>query len=243
VAAGDAAGFFAGENKDVLLIGEDPSLEGVAGFLGDLVGSFGTGDLTGEQSKSSSCWDVTLRGDLDGNKAEVACKSLTGVIVGLESFTGVLMDLTGDEKRFEAALFVTEVEEEVFVALGEHSKSSNWFESNCLGDFVGNRAFVGVGFNDLLTGVRDLFIGVLDFSGLFRRLRTSSLVNFGGLLNKSAFEALLTSFVDFFADKFVFGLERASLESPEHGLSPTGTFSLRSFICLSGVLVCFEGET
>jgi len=102
---------------------------------------------------------------------------------------------------------------------------------------------VGVGFNDLLTGVRDFRIGVLGFSGLLSKLRTSSLVSLGGLLNKSAFEALLTSFVDFFADKFVLGLERANFERPEQGLSPTGTFSLRSLICFNGVLVCFEGET
>jgi len=85
LAAGDAAVFLAGENKDVLLIGEEPNFEGVAGFLGDFVGSFGTGDFTGEQSRSSSCCDVTLRGDLVGNKAEVACKSLTGVLVALET--------------------------------------------------------------------------------------------------------------------------------------------------------------
>ena len=90
---GAAAGL-AGEKRAVLLRGEEPSLEGVAGFRGDLEGSLGAGDgaLTGEQSRSSSCCEVTRRGLLDGNKLAAAF------------FTGVRdRDLDGDWNKLAAA--------------------------------------------------------------------------------------------------------------------------------------------
>ena len=89
-------------------------------------------------------------------------------------------------------------------------------------------------------GVLVLTLGVFGFSGLSRRLQTSLVLNLPGLLKSSAFDLL--TFVSFFVDKFTFGLVRANLERPEHGLSPTQTFSW-SLICFNGVLVCFVGDT
>ena len=213
--AGLQGDFLAGEKRAVLFRGEEPSLDGVAGFRGDLVGILTAGDLTGEQRRSSNCCEVTLLGLLVGNKLEAV-----GAV-----FTGVLeMGLEGDWNKFAAAFDAGCLDIELFTeALGEHNKSSSWLDVSSLGDFEGNSDLVGVGFRDLLTGVLVLTLGVFDFSGLSRRLHTSSALSLPGLLKSSAFDLL--AFVSFLLDKLTFGLFKASLERPEQGLSPTGIFS------------------
>ena len=117
--AGDC--FFIGENRAVLFNG-DPSLEGVAGFLGDLVGNFGTGDLTGEHRRSSNCCDVTRLGDLVGNNDLVG----VGFSDCLLSFTGVLeAGLVGEANKLAAALLVLIGADVLTAGLGEHKRSSS----------------------------------------------------------------------------------------------------------------------
>lgn len=82
---------------------------------------------------------------------------------------------------------------------------------------------VGVGFKDFLTGVLVLTLGVFNFSGLSRRLQTSSALSLPGLLKSSALDLL--AFVSFLIDKFTFGLFNANLDKPEQGLRPTAKFS------------------
>ena len=107
----------AGEKRAVLLRGEEPSLDGVAGFLGDFVGSRGAGDLTGEQRRSSSCCEVTRRGLLVGNRLEAAEFFFTGVLD---------LDLEGDWNKFAVAMELGGWFEVFADLLGEHSKSSSW---------------------------------------------------------------------------------------------------------------------
>ena len=99
---------FEGENR-ARFMGEGCFI-GLAGFLGDLASStLRTGDLTGEQRRSSSWLTVTLlgealgkrfalfgwiEGDLHGVRAFRA--GLTGVLNGLASFEG-------EQKRFLGA--------------------------------------------------------------------------------------------------------------------------------------------
>ena len=117
--AGDC--FLAGENKAVLFKG-DPSLEGVAGFLGDFVGNFGTGDFTGEHRRSSNCCEVTRLGDLVGNNDLVG----VGFSDCLESFTGVLVaGFVGDANKLAAALLVLTGADVLAAGLGEHRRSSS----------------------------------------------------------------------------------------------------------------------
>ena len=55
-------------------------LDGVLGLRGDLLGIFTAGDLTGEQRRSSSSWDVTRRGLLVGNKEDAVAREPAGLL-------------------------------------------------------------------------------------------------------------------------------------------------------------------